>query len=121
MTPAELECAVERNGARYLADMETIPTRVGQVYDGQLAAKDETIAELRRHRDNKREVLDKLRRRVKVAEAEADALRLRLAEVSIPAVVVVAGQETTEAPRATGGPPRPIGLYRDSGGICGGH
>jgi hypothetical protein len=52
-----------------------------------LAAKDETIAELRR--------------RAEVAEAELDAVRLRLAEVDVPAVVVVAGQDATEGPDAT--------------------
>ena len=94
VTPAEIERAVERTGARYLADMETILTRVGKVYEGQLAAKDETIA-------TQAEMLAELRRRAEVAEAELEGARLRLAEATPPAVVVVAGQETTEAAHAT--------------------
>ncbi|CAA9556034.1 MAG: hypothetical protein AVDCRST_MAG88-1119 [uncultured Thermomicrobiales bacterium] len=34
-------------------------------------------------------------------EADADALRLRLAEVDVPAVLVVAGQDAAEPIRAT--------------------
>jgi len=127
VTPAEIERAVERTGARYLADMETILTRVGQVYEGQLAAKDETIAtqqetiaELRRQRDEdrerEREALAELRRRAEVAEAEAEGLRLRLAEASVPPLVVVAGSEATEAvhtPGTTFEAHRPVqGLWR---------
>ena len=102
VTPTEIERAVERTGARYLADMETILARVGQVYEGQLAAQRETIAELRR--------------RAEAAEAERDDLRLRLAEVDVPAVVVVAGQEGAGGPDATEttpAAPSPVqGLWR---------
>ncbi len=91
VTPAEIERAVERTGARYLADMETILNRVGRVYEGQLAAKDETIAELRR--------------RAEAAEAERDALRERLeaaqatpAATEAPTVLIVEGDGHTHLP-----------------------
>ena len=45
--------------------------------------------------------LEEVRRRAEVAEAEAAGLRLRLAEASVPALVVVAGQDATEASPAT--------------------
>jgi len=57
-----------------------------------------------------------LRRRAEAAEADADALRLRLAEVDVPPVVVVAGQDATEGPHTTGtttAAHRPVqGLWR---------
>jgi hypothetical protein len=50
--PAEVEQAIERTAARYVADMgalyDRINAEVGRLYEAQLAAKDETIAELRR-------------------------------------------------------------------------
>ncbi len=71
MTPAEVERVVERTGAKYVADMRVLFEQVGQLYEAQLAtqaaalaAKDETIAEVRR--------------RAAVAEAERDELRARL-------------------------------------------
>ncbi len=92
VTPAEIERAVERTGARYLADMETILARVGQVYEGQLAAQRETIAELRR--------------RAEAAEAERDDLRAQLeaaqaapAAPEAPTVVVV----EADTPRGAAG------------------
>ena len=63
-----------------------------------LTAKDETIAELRR--------------RAEAAEAELDGARLRLAEVSVPAVVVVAGPEATGAPHATANTPEASGAFQ---------
>ncbi len=101
MTPAEVERAVERTGARYLTDMETILNRVGRVYEGQLAAKDQTIDTQAGALALQQETIAELRRRAEVAEAEADALRLRLAEIDVPAVVVVAGQDATEEQDAT--------------------
>ncbi len=63
-----------------------------------LAAKDETIAALRR--------------RAEAAEGERDALRLRLAEAAVPPVVVVAAQDATETPPATTStPPSAQGLW----------
>ena len=60
------------------------------------------VPKLRRQRDEDREreqeALAELRRRAEVAEAELDAARLRLAEVDVPAVVVVAGPEAMETP-----------------------
>ena len=67
----------------------------------QITEQAERIGRLEAERDGQVELLAELRRRAEVAEAELDGARLRLAEVSVPAVVVVAGQETTEAPRAT--------------------
>jgi len=87
VTPAEIEQAVARTSAQYMGDLRTMLTEVGKVYEGQLAAKDETI--------------DELRRRAEVAEAEAEGLRLRLAEGSVPAVPFVAGQVATKAAPAT--------------------
>ena len=116
VTPAEIEQAVSRTSAQYMGDLRTMLAEVGKVYEGriaateaQIAAQQETIAELRRQRDEdrarededrarEREALAELRRRTEAAEAAADALRLQLAEVSVPAVVVVAGQEATEVP-----------------------
>ncbi len=66
VTPAEIEQAVSRTTAQYMGDLRTMLAEVGEVYAGQLAAKDETIAELRR--------------RAEVAEADAAALRQRQAE-----------------------------------------
>ena len=87
VTPAEIERAVSRTSAQYMGDLRTMLAEVGKVYEGQLAAKDETIAELRR--------------RAEVAEAELAGARLRLAEVSVPPVVVVAAQDAMEGLRAT--------------------
>jgi ribose 1,5-bisphosphokinase PhnN len=104
VTPAEIEQAVARTSAQYMGVLRTMLAEVGKVYEGQIAAQQETIAELRRQRDEdrerEREALAELRRRAEVAEAEFDVVRLRLAEVGVPAVVV-AGQETTEAAHAT--------------------
>ena len=102
VTPAEIEQAVSRTSAQYMGDLRTMLAEVGKVYEGQLAAQQETIAELRR--------------RAEVAEAEAEALRLRLAEASVPPVVVVAGQDATEGSHTAGTTPaahRPArGLWR---------
>ena len=65
VTPAEVEQAIERTGAKYVADMQTMFDRVGALYEGQLAAQRETIAELRR--------------RAEAAEVERETLRRELA------------------------------------------
>ncbi len=65
---------------------------------GRLEAERESASA---QRVTQAETIAELRRRAEVAEAEADGLRLRLAEVSVPAVVVVAGQDATEGPHAT--------------------
>ena len=99
VTPAEVERVVERTGAKYVADMRVLFEQVGQLYEAQLAtqaaalaAKDETIAELRR--------------RAGVAEVERDDLRARLeAAVASPVTpeaptVLVVGGDSYPAPAA---------------------
>lgn len=77
VTPAEIEHAIERTGARYVADMRTLfaelDARYERLYRDQLEAKDGLIAELRR--------------RAEVAEAERDQLRadLRAHQAATPA------------------------------------
>ena len=78
VTPAEVERAVARTGARYAADLRAMLDGLREVYAGQVAAKDETIAA-------QREALAELRRRAEAAEAarlagerERAALRRRL-------------------------------------------
>ncbi len=97
VTPAEVERAVERTGARYVADLRTVLAELREVYEGriaateaQVAAKDETIAA-------QRDALAELRRRAEAAEAERDALRARLdATLTTPAA-------TGDAERAPSG------------------
>jgi len=48
VTPAQIEQAIERTGDKYVTDMTRMFDEVGRLYQGQLAAKDETISELRR-------------------------------------------------------------------------
>ena len=79
VTPVEIERAVSRTSAQYMGDLRTMLAEVGKVYEGQLAAKDETIAELRR--------------RAERAEAERD--RLAAAQD---------GPGTPEAPTAAAAP-----------------
>ena len=115
VTPAEVERAVERTGARYVADLRTVLAELREVYEGriaateaQVAAKDETIAA-------QRDALAELRRRAEAAEAarlaaerERDELRARLE----------AAQAAPEAPEAptlvvveADTPQRPAGLW----------
>ena len=86
-TPAEVERAIERTAGRYVADFaalyDRIAAEVGQLYEAQLVAKDETIAtqrELVAHQAEilaeARDRLDDLRRRAEAAEAELSAIRL---------------------------------------------
>ncbi len=94
---------------------EVLALEVGQLrertagHGPQLAAKDETIAELRR----RAEAAEAGR---EAAEGERDALRLQLAEASVPPVGVVAAQEAPEGPHARDTTPaaqRPLqGLWR---------
>jgi len=65
VTPALIEDALERTGARYMADLDTLFTRVSRLYEDQLAAKDALI--------------DELRRRAEQAEQERAALSAQLA------------------------------------------
>jgi len=70
-SPAEIERAIERTGQQYVTDMAALYDRVsielGAVYEGQLAAKDQALAA-------KDETIAELRRRAEVAEAERDRL-----------------------------------------------
>lgn len=47
MTSADIEQAIERIGARYIADLRTLSNQFSRFYHAQLAAKDQQIAELR--------------------------------------------------------------------------
>lgn len=71
VTPAQIEQAIERTGQKYVTDMAALYDRVGTelsaVYEGQLAAKDQALAA-------KDETIAELRRRAEVAEAERDRL-----------------------------------------------
>lgn len=80
VTPADVEQAIERTGAKYVADMaalyDRIAAEVGRLYEGQLAAKDETIAAQRDALATKDQALAadalalaELRRRAEAAEA----------------------------------------------------
>ncbi|MDP9375834.1 MAG: hypothetical protein M3Q65_25965 [Chloroflexota bacterium] len=87
VTPAEIERAVSRTSAQYIGDLRTVLAEVGKVYEGRIAAteaasaaKDETIAELRRRAEAaeaerlavERE-RDELRRRLDAAQAAPQA------------------------------------------------
>lgn len=71
VTPTEIERAIERTGQKYVADFtglyDRISAELGKVYEGQLAAKDETIGV-------QAETIAELRRRAEVAEAARDRL-----------------------------------------------
>ena len=76
-TPAAIEQAVSRTSAQYMGDLRTMLAEVGKVYEGQLAAKDETIAAKDAALAAKDQALAahaltiaELRRRAEVAEAE---------------------------------------------------
>ena len=68
VTPALIENAIERTGARYLTDLDTMLTRVGLLYQGQIAAKDSELAA-------KDALIAELRRRAELAEAQLAAGR----------------------------------------------
>lgn len=61
VTPAEIELAIERTGAKYSADVSGMFDRLDSLYRERLQEKDQLIEELRR--------------RAEVAEAERDGLR----------------------------------------------
>ncbi len=112
VTPAEIEQAVERTSARYVADIHTLFDRVsaevGRLYEAQLAAKDQALAAQDGRISAQQETLAALRRRTEAAEAARDALRARLdAAQAVPAA--------TEAPTvvvmAADTPRRPAGLW----------
>ncbi len=85
VTPVEIEQAIERTGQKYVTDMaalyDRISAEVGKLYEGQLAAKDETIVTQRAALVTKDQALAadalalaELRRRAEQAEAERDRL-----------------------------------------------
>jgi hypothetical protein len=92
-TPADLEQAIERTGAKYRADLQTMFAELRQVFEVQLRAKDATIAA-------KDETIAELRRRAEQAEQEHDTLQAQLATPTAGPT----GPATTESPPAT---PRP--------------
>ncbi len=77
---------MSRTSAQYMGDLRTMLAEVGKVYEGQLAAKDETIAELRR--------------RAEAAEAERDRLAAAQATPAAPG--------TTEEVTSTSPRPKPV-------------
>jgi excisionase family DNA binding protein len=68
ITPAVVEQAIARTGQQYTADLRAMLGELRQVYEGQITAKDEALAA-------KDETIAELRRRAEVAEAERDRLR----------------------------------------------
>ena len=71
VSPAQIEQAIERTGQKYVTDMaalyDRVSTELGAVYEGQLAAKDQALAA-------KDETIAELRRRAAAAEAERERL-----------------------------------------------
>lgn len=115
ITPAEIERAIERTSARYVADFASLYDRiageVGGLYEAQLAAKDETIAtqrELIAHQGeilaDARDRLAELSRRAEAAEAERDQLRAQAApQPPHEAATVAAPDDAPDAPAPAGG------------------
>jgi hypothetical protein len=89
-----VEQAIARTGQQYTADLRVILAELRDVYEGQIAAKDETISELRRTHEEVLAadalVIAELRRRAEIAEAERDR--------------VTAAQTAPEAPGSTEAP-----------------
>jgi len=83
------------------AQADAVVQRLLAPFIAELGAVREELGHVKAERDGQVELLADLRRRTEAAETEAAALRLRLAEVSVPPVVVVAGQDATEGVRAT--------------------
>ena len=79
VAPAEIERAIERTGAKYVADLQTMYRTIGEdyrrLYEGQLAAKDEVIAELRRRAEVAERALGLSRVDAVVAEPTSTAPR----------------------------------------------
>jgi hypothetical protein len=75
VTGAAIEQAITRTAAQYAGDMRTIFERVEALYRGQLEAKDETIAELRRRAEEAERERVELRRWAEILQAERDQLR----------------------------------------------
>ena len=106
VTPAEIEQAVERTGAKYVADMQTMYRTISEeyrrLYEAQLAAKDETITELRR----RAEVVAALyEQRLADKDAALAAKAETIAEIRAQLEQRNASKDVTQdAPDALGGP-----------------
>ena len=61
--PTLVEAAIQRTGQQYTTDLRTMLTELREVYEGQIEAKDAALAA-------KEETIAELRRRAEVAEAE---------------------------------------------------
>ena len=79
VTPGEIERAIERTGERYVADFvglyDRISTEVREAYEGQIGAKDAALAA-------KDETIAELRRRAETAEAELSSRNEKEAEAA---------------------------------------
>ncbi|MDP9375860.1 MAG: helix-turn-helix domain-containing protein, partial [Chloroflexota bacterium] len=77
VTPAEIEQAIERTSARYVADVHTLFDRVsaevGRLYEAQLAAKDQALAAQDGRIAAQQETIAALCRRAEVAESARQA------------------------------------------------
>jgi hypothetical protein len=113
VTPALVEQAIERTGARYVADFaalyDRISAEVGRLYEGQLEAKDQTLiaqgAALAAKDETiatQQEVIVELRHRVGLAEAATVENGEALAEVQHRADLV---EQEAAALRARLSPP----------------
>jgi len=74
VTPAAIEQAVSRTSAQYMGDLRTMLAEVGKVYEGELAAKDQTITTQADMLSLQSETIAELRHRAEAAEAERDRL-----------------------------------------------
>ncbi len=83
VSPQIVEQAITRTGQQYSADLRAMLGELRAVYEGQLAAKDETIAELRR----------------RAAQAEAERDRLMVAQAA-PAAPGATAAPTPDDPSA---------------------
>jgi len=106
VTPAEIEQAVSRTSAQYMGDLRAMLVEVGKVYEGQLVAKDQTIATQADMLTLQAETIAELRRRAEAAEAEV--LRRRKE------------QEAAQAAQAgPGAPGAPAAAQEGGGGVWG--
>jgi uncharacterized coiled-coil protein SlyX len=118
VTPVEVERAIARTGQQYTADLRTILSELREVYEGQIAAKDETIAAqadtIATQRDfiseqaetlaNERTVVAELRRRAEAAEARVAEMQAEAAPApASEAATVLVMAETPDAQRPAGG------------------
>ena len=75
--PADVERAIERTGAKYLADFTALYDRIGaevsQLYEAQIAAKDEALAAKDQTIATQADTLAELRQRLAALEAEKQA------------------------------------------------